>query len=45
MVTKAICFRYSGLRACPNVNALGVKFWHKLPMQLCAYPATIIRDG
>ena len=27
-----------GLRACPNVNPLGVKFLRKLPMQLCAYP-------
>ena len=31
-----------GLRACPNVNALGVKFWRKLQMQLCAYPVALL---
>ena len=27
-----------GLRRCPNVNALSVRFLRKLLMQLCAYP-------
>ena len=31
-----------GLRACPNVNALGVKFWRKLQMQLYAYPVIFL---
>ncbi len=35
------CKWLAGLRACPNVSALGVKFWRKLLKQLCAYPVDL----